>query len=75
MGTTYSVKYKTGIKSNDDIKENKKKIDEILRNVNMQMSTYIAESEISQFNRMRSTEWMNISEDFAFVVQSSFDFL
>jgi len=74
MGTTYSVKYATGIKSNDDIKENQNKIEEILRNVNMQMSTYIAESEISQFNRMRSTEWMNISEDFAFVVQSSFEY-
>jgi thiamine biosynthesis lipoprotein len=74
MGTTYSVKYATGIKSNFDIIENKNKIEEILRNVNMQMSTYIAESEISQFNRMRSTEWMNISEDFAFVVQSSFEY-
>ena len=74
MGTTYSVKYITGIKNNDDIKENKNKIEEILRNVNMQMSTYIAESEISQFNRMRSTQWMNISEDFAFVVQSSFEY-
>ena len=61
MGTTYSVKYATGVKSNDDIIEYKNKIEEILRNVNMQMSTYIAESEISQFNRMRSTEWMNIS--------------
>jgi len=40
----------------------------------MQMSTYIAESEISQFNRMTSTEWMSISEDFAFVVQSSFKY-
>ena len=74
MGTTYSVKYTTGIKNNDDIKENKNKIEEILRNVNMQMSTYIAESEISQFNRVRSTQWMNISEDFAFVVQSSFEY-
>lgn len=74
MGTTYSVKYTTGIKNNDDIKENKNKIEEILRNVNMQMSTYIPESEISQFNRMRNTEWVNISEDFAFVVQSSFEY-
>ena len=40
----------------------------------MQMSTYIADSEISQFNRMNNTEWMNISEDFAFVVQSSFEY-
>ena len=74
MGTTYSVKYVTGIKSNDTIKEDQNKIEEILKNVNMQMSTYIADSEISQFNRMRNTEWMNISEDFAFVVQSSFEY-
>ena len=42
MGTTYSVKYTTGIKNNDDIKENKNKIEEILRNVNMQMSTSVS---------------------------------
>ena len=74
MGTTYSVKYATAVKSNDNIIENKNKIEEILRNVNMQMSTYIAESEISKFNRMRNTEWVSISEDFAFVVQSSFEY-
>ena len=34
----------------------------------------IAESEISKFNRMRNTEWVSISEDFAFVVQSSFEY-
>ena len=74
MGTTYSVKYSTDIKSSDDIKQNRNKIEEILSDVNMQMSTYIADSEISEFNRMKTTEWMDISEDFAFVVQSSFEY-
>lgn len=74
MGTTYSVKYSTDIKSSDDIKQNRNKIEEILSDVNMQMSTYIADSEISEFNRMKTTEWMDISEDFAFVVQSSFKY-
>ena len=74
MGTTYSVRYATGIRRNDYNKENQKKIEEILRKIKMQMSTDIPESEISQFNRMRNTEWMNISEDFAFVVQSSFKY-
>jgi len=74
MGTTYTVKYATDIKSNDDIKENKDKIEEILRDINMQMSTYIIDSEISKFNTIKNTEWMTISEDFAFVVKSSFDY-
>jgi thiamine biosynthesis lipoprotein len=74
MGTTYTVKYATDIKSNDDIKENRDRIEEILRDINMQMSTYIIDSEISKFNTIKNTEWMTISEDFAFVVESSFDY-
>ena len=74
MGTTYTVKYATDIKSNDDIKENRDRIEEILRDINMQMSTYIIDSEISKFNTIKNTEWMTISEDFAFVVKSSFDY-
>ena len=74
MGTTYTVKYATDIKSSDDIKKNKDKVEEILRDINMQMSTYIDDSEISKFNRINNTEWMDISEDFAFVVQSSFQY-
>ena len=72
MGTTYTVKYATDIKNSDDIKNNKDKVEEILRDINMQMSTYIDDSEISKFNRINNTKWMDISEDFAFVVEERF---
>tara|TARA_B110000196_G_scaffold275805_1_gene253437 strand:- start:81 stop:1100 length:1020 start_codon:yes stop_codon:yes gene_type:complete len=74
MGTTYTVKYGTKIKNNKDIQENKNRIEEILRDINMQMSTYISDSEISRFNTTKNIEWMDISEDFAFVVKSSFKY-
>ena len=74
MGTTYTVKYLTNIQDNEEVLRNKNTIEHILKEINMEMSTYIVDSEISQFNRMKTTDWMPISEDFAFVVQSSFDY-
>ena len=74
MGTTYTVKYLTNIEDNEEVLSNKNTIENILKEINLEMSTYIVDSEISQFNRMKNTDWMPISEDFAFVVQSSFDY-
>ena len=74
MGTTYTIKFLPKSASPKEIEENYLQIESILKDINLQMSTYISDSEISQFNRMRNTEWMNISEDFAFVVQSSFEY-
>ena len=51
MGTTYSIIISSldiNIKSVDDIKH---KVDSTLKSINMQMSTYIASSEISKFNK------------------------
>ena len=74
MGTTYTVKYLTDIEDNEEVLKNKNTIENILKEINMEMSTYIVDSEISQFNSMQNTDWMPISEDFAFVVQSSFKY-
>ena len=74
MGTTYTVKYLTDIKDGEEVLKNKNVIEHILKEINMQMSTYIVDSEISQFNRMDNTDWMSISDDFAFVLKSSFDY-
>ena len=74
MGTTYTVKYLTDIEDNEEVLKNKNTIENILKEINMEMSTYIIDSEISQFNSMQNTDWMPISEDFAFVVQSSFKY-
>lgn len=70
MGTTYHVKYVDnghGIKpeavSND--------IEVLLKEVNRQMSTYLKDSEISQFNQKQDKEWFKISDDFFHVLQFS----
>ena len=71
MGSTYSVKYLSG----DDLEiKNKKIIEDILTDINQQMSHYIADSEISLFNSLNDTIWFDISEEFAYVVSSSYKY-
>lgn len=72
MGTTYSVKIVKSEQSPGlEISSLKEKIDSVLIEVNNQMSTYIPESEISLFNKNKKTEWFEISNDFAFVLDES----
>lgn len=72
MGTSYSVKIAVTEDSPEiDPVLLKNKIDSVLVEVNNQMSTYIPESEISRFNRYDNTDWFNISNDFAFVLDES----
>jgi FAD:protein FMN transferase len=67
MGTTYSIKYIPGVDS-PELKEIGKVVNEELLKVNQQMSTYIDDSEISQFNASSSTDWFEVSADTAKVV-------
>lgn len=61
MGTTYHVKAITKM-SETELKE---KIEKRLEDINKSMSTFRKDSEISQFNAIRSvTEKFNISNDF-----------
>lgn len=70
MGTFYSIKF---IDSNSNISsENlKNNIDNILKDINASMSTYIPDSEISKFNQSESTDWQTISEDLFNVIDFS----
>ena len=74
MGTTYSVKF-TDEAAYSEAKLNliKSEIDSILFDINQQMSTYIPDSEISQFNNFNDTSWFKVSPDFAKVVQKSIE--
>ncbi len=69
MGTTYTIKYLTNSQQTlpppADVKA---QIDTLLQEVNRQMSTYMPESEISQFNALNTAGEMEISADFARVV-------
>ncbi len=76
MGTSYTIKI---VKNNflllgDHIKKVKnisEGIEKVLENINMKMSTYIPESEISTFNRSKTTSWIDISPDLADVLLTS----
>ena len=60
MGTSYSIKIvrQPGI---SDTKTLHKQIKSLLSDIDTQMSTYLAESEISQFNKLRETNWFSLS--------------
>jgi len=67
MGTTYVAKIKLN-KKNVDFK---KGIEKIFHEINAQMSTYLPNSEISKFNKLRSSQPFEISKDFLFVLNQS----
>lgn len=69
MGTTYMVKV-AGAEAVDD-QTLRFSIDAELRRVNDQMSTYLQSSEISQFNQSKSTDWFDVSPEFAQVVDAA----
>ena len=67
MGTTFQVKIVRG-EEVLDVAMLDREINARLVEVNRQMSTYQDDSEISQFNRLRKTDWVGVSSDFAYVV-------
>lgn len=69
MGTTYSVKLLENQLGSAGVAALKKEIDELLVEVNRQMSTYIPDSEINAFNTATSTAPYAVSPGFAAVVK------
>lgn len=63
MGTSYQVQV-PGLEERDraDLHSD---IESELRHINQAMSTWQADSEISRFNRSRSTDWYSVSESLA----------
>lgn len=72
MGTTYKIVIVPFNKKADKSKL-KKDIDDLLKIVNLEMSTFIQNSEISKFNRSTSSDWFPVSAGFAKVVKSSLE--
>ena len=69
MGTSYSVKLAGRIDSESQ-HALKEACEEALKKVNMLMSTYIPESELSRFNSSRSQDWFDVSPETLKVVKS-----
>jgi len=69
MGTYYRASIiSTSPVSIDQLRES---IENELASINQQMSTYINTSEISEFNNSMSTDWFNVSPQFALVTQKA----
>ncbi len=70
MGTTYHVKVVATEKAVKE-KQLQAQIDDLLKNINQQMSTYIPDSELSRFNAQQSTEPVEISDELREVIAES----
>ena len=61
MGTTYNIKVVIGTESQVDMKQMHQGIDDLLVQLNQEMSTYIKDSELSLFNQSSSLAPIKIS--------------
>ena len=76
MGTTYTIKI---VKNNflllgdttKKVKVLEEGITSLLHSINMKMSTYIPDSEISMFNNFKKNSWLEISRETTFVLSNS----
>lgn len=74
MGTTYHIKYINNgkVKNLPSGEAVQKQLDELLKQVNNEMSTYQKDSQISQFNQMKEAgKPFAVSADFAKVVEEA----
>lgn len=68
MGTTYNIKV---VGENLNAGKLKQDIDVALKQLNQEMSTYIADSELSQFNKSNSLEPVKVSAGLARVIKEA----
>lgn len=70
MGTTYHITICTPPSDQIDAEQLKRDIDQLLVEINQQMSTYIKDSELSQFNQTGAEEWFTVSPEVVKVVSA-----
>lgn len=68
MGTTYNIKV---VGENLNTGKLKQDLDAALKQLNQEMSTYIADSELSQFNKSTSLEPVKVSKGLARVIKEA----
>lgn len=71
MGTTYSIKAVNQGLSLSELEVLREGVDELLEELNEQMSTYRPHSEISRFNRSESLDSFRVSPEFARVAKEA----
>ena len=70
MGTRYHIRLGTALGKEEAV-DLQGAISERLDNIESSMSTYEPDSEISRFNANRSSDWIDVSREFAQVVESA----
>ncbi|MBK9306671.1 MAG: FAD:protein FMN transferase [Nitrospira sp.] len=72
MGTTYTVKYRA-TQDTPPLKAMQSDVDALLAEINHTMSTYEPESELSRFNRLRTTDWVPASASLRGVLNAALE--
>lgn len=67
MGTVYSIKI-VAPPAELSVESLQREVEQLLSAVEQQMSTYIADSEISRFNAQRAHDWFDVSRELCEVV-------
>lgn len=70
MGTSYSVKLLSD-KNTFDKLELQSDIEKILDNINLSMSTYLPDSELSKLNQNKTGHWQIISDDLFYIIEQA----
>jgi len=71
MGTRYHIFVIHERESNFDKKIIQNNIDKLLVNLNQQVSTYLPNSKINQFNNYLKTDWFQVNEDFFNIITAA----
>jgi thiamine biosynthesis lipoprotein len=72
MGTTYHIKL-AALPPSVELPQLQQDVDATLEEINLQMSTYLPESEVSRFNRAPADEWFAVSPATAEVVTAALE--
>ena len=73
MGTSYNITLFPAEGVTLNAERLQKSIDDSLKAINQQMSTWVKDSEISLFNQSQSTDWYPVSSEFAQVTAAAQD--
>lgn len=71
MGTTWHITLVTPANSKRDLAELRQGIEQILLQIDQQMSNWRQDSEISRFNAAQTTDWFPVSLDLVKVVEAA----
>ena len=72
MGTIYNVKYHPA-QNTPPLKSLQSDVEVLLAEINHTMSTYDPESELSRFNRLRTTDWVPASDSLLAVIKTALE--